>query len=276
MYILASRLWSARCLIHTLTLTRPTGYHPWFTHWIAVEPIISKEAHYRALFLPPSPPPKAEHVSTFERLLPLLPDPTPLAEVLADLHENLTAFPHAMLGEVGLDRVCRIPYSRPAEPPYAEHADARELSPFTIPLAHQVKVLEAQLDLAVRLRRNVSLHSVKCAQATSELLDRMEARYPDEWLKISVDLHSCGLSAQGWTAISVGTYLLLSTILGPCPWRRSFDWKLLFLLTDSYCAHIVISTTCRLLPRRRATPRSWIMDAMSLGPCPSVRGRSLT
>ena len=64
------------------------------------------------------------------------------------------------------------------------------------------------------------------AQATSELLDRMEAKYPDEWLKISVDLHSCGLSAQGWTAISVGTYLLLSTILGPCPWRCSFDWNL--------------------------------------------------
>ncbi|RPD82188.1 TatD DNase family Scn1 [Lentinus tigrinus ALCF2SS1-7] len=196
------------------------GYHPWFAHWIAVEPVTSKETHYRALFLPPSPPPKAEDVSAFDRLLPYLPDPIPLAEVLADLDEGLTSFPNAMLGEVGLDRACRIPYSRPADPPYSEYADEdngrRELSPFTIPLAHQLKVLEAQLYLAVELRRNVSLHSVKCQQATSELLDRMEAKYLDEWLKISVDLHSCGLSAQGWKAISKrhpNVFLSLSTAI---------------------------------------------------------------
>ncbi|KAI0718955.1 TatD DNase family Scn1 [Cerioporus squamosus] len=196
------RLVAALARAHPDKVVPCFGYHPWFTHWIAVEPVTSKDEHYRSL------------------LLPYLPDPIPLAEVVADLNESLTAFPNAMLGEVGLDRVCRIPYSHPADPPYSEYADGedspRELSPFTIPLDHQLKVLEAQLDLAVKLRRNVSMHSVKCQQATSELLDRMLAKYPEEWLKISVDLHSCGLSAQGWNAISkrhTNAFLSLSTAI---------------------------------------------------------------
>ncbi|KAI0828973.1 hypothetical protein BC628DRAFT_1315822 [Trametes gibbosa] len=189
------------------------GYHPWFYHWISVTPALSKEEHYHALFLPTSSTASSpEHVSAFERLLPLLPDPIPLSAILADLRARLTAFPNAMLGEVGIDRVCRIPYALPADPPYAEQegnpddasSDApRALSPFTIPLEHQLVILEAQLALAVELRRNVSLHSVKCQAATSELLDRMKGRHgPTAWLRISVDLHSCGLSPQTWQHIS--------------------------------------------------------------------------
>ena len=115
-----------------------------------------------------------------------------------------------MLGEVGLDRACRVPYAHPADPPYASSPpDApRELSPFTIPLAHQLAVLEAQLALAAELARNVSLHSVKAQQATRALLDRMRAAHGDaRWLALSVDLHSCGLSTQTWAEISVSLAL---------------------------------------------------------------------
>lgn len=115
-----------------------------------------------------------------------------------------------MLGEVGLDRACRVPFVHPADPPYSAHAESqresegpRELSPFTIPLEHQLRVLEAQLSVAVELGRNVSLHSVKCQQATREVLERMLAKHGAAWLKISVDLHSCGLSAQTWKEIAV-------------------------------------------------------------------------
>ncbi|CDO73096.1 hypothetical protein BN946_scf185007.g150 [Trametes cinnabarina] len=185
------------------------GYHPWFYHWISLTPAPSKESHYRALFLPSSPPPKPELVAAFERLLPYLPEPIPLSDLLQDVRSRLVQFPGAMLGEVGIDRVCRIPYSRPADPPYANCADhedgsSRELSPFTIPLEHQLAILEAQLALAVELKRNVSLHSVKCQQATCELLDRMKTKHGAAWLRISVDLHSCGLSPQTWQQISVG------------------------------------------------------------------------
>ncbi|KAI0756466.1 hypothetical protein C8Q80DRAFT_32857 [Daedaleopsis nitida] len=196
------------------------GYHPWFAHWISVEPISSKEAHYRSLFLPDASTAKKDLAVAFDRLLSFLPDPIPLAEILAEVREGLTAFPKAMLGEVGIDRACRVPFSRPVDPPYSENASTgdapRELSPFMIPLEHQLKVLEAQLGLAVELKRNVSLHSVKCQQATRELLDRMLARHGGEWLKISVDLHSCGLSAQTWTEISkhhANAFLSLSTAI---------------------------------------------------------------
>lgn len=103
-----------------------------------------------------------------------------------------------MLGEVGLDRICRIPYSHPAPTPYAAHdpSGKRELSPFSIPLDHQLAVLEAQLDLAVELGRNVSLHSVKAQEATVKLLKKMAEKHGARWSAISVDLHSCTLSAQ--------------------------------------------------------------------------------
>ncbi|KAI0964243.1 hypothetical protein AcW1_001106 [Taiwanofungus camphoratus] len=192
------------------------GYHPWFAHWIALAPAPSKEAHYRALLLGASPTP--EHAAAFERLLAHLPEPLPLPSLLADLHANLAAFPHAMLGEVGLDRACRIPYAPPADPPYADAGAGarRELSSFATPLAHQLAVLEAQLAIAVALRRSVSMHSVKAQQATAGLLDRMRARHGRGWARIGVDMHSCGLSAQTWADIEKrhpNVFLSLSTAI---------------------------------------------------------------
>ena len=55
-----------------------------------------------------------------------------------------------MLGEVGLDRSARIPIDY--------HAAQRKLSPFTIPFDHQLAILEAQMSIAVEMRRNISLH----------------------------------------------------------------------------------------------------------------------
>ncbi|KAG8816406.1 hypothetical protein FRC19_000388, partial [Serendipita sp. 401] len=66
---------------------------------------------------------------------------------------------------------------------------------------HQVAILEAQLDIAVELKRNVSLHSVGSQQVTMDLLKRMHERHGEEWRTISVDLHSCGLSLEGWKTI---------------------------------------------------------------------------
>ncbi|KAI0094465.1 TatD DNase family Scn1 [Irpex rosettiformis] len=174
------------------------GHHPWFTHWIAVKPFNSKEEHYRSLFFGTNSSPKQETLDAFQRLLSFLPDPTPLDDALTSVRLNLAAFPNAMVGEVGLDRVCRIPYSYPAFTPYASSSNGegkRELSPFTIPLDHQLVILEVQLDLAVELKRNVSLHSVKSQEATVKLLKKMQEKHGSRWTEISVDLHSCTLSA---------------------------------------------------------------------------------
>lgn len=124
-----------------------------------------------------------------------MPEPRPLTAVIAELRENLSAFPNAMLGEVGLDRIFRVPIDYFASP--------RVLTPFTIPLEHQIAVLEAQMDLAVELGRNISIHSVKSQLATTDLLARMKAKFGDKWNSVSVDLHSCGLSPQTWQELEV-------------------------------------------------------------------------
>ena len=186
---------------------KSTGYHPWFAHWIALTRPASKESHYRDLLLGPSPKPGLE--DAFARLLPDLPDPILLSDILASMRADLTALPHAMVGEVGLDRSSLIPFGRPFSPPYAlRYAERREMSPFTIPLAHQLPILEAQLELAVELRRNVSVHSVQSQQATVELLGRMKARHGERWSAISVDMHSCGLSVETWRTLEVRAQLV--------------------------------------------------------------------
>lgn len=166
------------------------GYHPWFSHWISIIPGATREEHYRRLFSP-----SGKHQEMFERMLLRLPDPIPLADILAELRRNLSSFSQAMLGEVGLDRAARVPIEYATTP--------RELTHFVIPLEHQLAVLEAQIDLAVELRRNISIHSVKSHQATVDLLSRMQQKYGPEWKRVSIDLHSCGLSVETWKAIEV-------------------------------------------------------------------------
>ncbi|KAI0319429.1 hypothetical protein OF83DRAFT_1054948 [Amylostereum chailletii] len=172
------------------------GYHPWWSHHIALTPT-TREEHYRGLFLPAGVKASDVLASAFSRLLPSLPEPVFLSTIVSTLRENLLSNPRAMLGEVGLDRAARVPF-----PPSSSAEDEpREFSPFTTPLAHQLAVIEAQIAIAVELRRNVSLHSVKAPQQTRELLDRMAVTYGESWRAISVDLHSCGVSPQVWAEI---------------------------------------------------------------------------
>ena len=122
-----------------------------------------------------------------------------------------------MVGEVGLDRAFRVPVDY--------HATPRVLTSFSIPIEHQLTVLEAQLELAVELERNVSVHSVKAQQATIDLLGRMKKKHGAErWNRISVDMHSCGLSPQTWRDLEVGG------------WTHSFIFGVyLFQNFVSYC-----------------------------------------
>lgn len=175
--------------------TRTAGYHPWFSHFVATDSTISKEDHYKRLFLDSQKTIKPEHHEAFNNLLPNLPAPRPLNEVLDELRQNLNNFPNAMVGEVGLDRSFHVPYDYDAIP--------RQLTPFTVPLHHQLAILEGQLDLAVELGRNVSLHSVKSQQATVDLLHRLDKKHGDLFYRISIDMHSCGLSPETWKTIEV-------------------------------------------------------------------------
>ncbi|KAG6813209.1 hypothetical protein H0H92_013096 [Tricholoma furcatifolium] len=185
-------------LVRDLALANPAkvipcfGHHPWFSHRISISPSTSKDDHYRSLFLR-SPSPPQDHITAFYQLLPSLPDPVPIMNILLELRHNLETFPDAMLGEVGLDRSFRVPYD--------SCADQRRLTPFVVPLDHQMALLEAQLDIAIEMGRNISIHSVKSQLATSELLDKMKTRHGDKWLRINLDLHSCTVSPETWRDI---------------------------------------------------------------------------
>ena len=123
------------------------------------------------------------------------PEPRLFDDILSEIRKNLFDFPDALVGEIGLDRAVRIPYDYDATP--------RTLTRFTIPFEHQLKIFETQLELAVELRRNVSMHCVKAHDATIQAFERMAKKFGDKFWDVSVDLHSCGLSPQVWGDIEV-------------------------------------------------------------------------
>ncbi|KAI0308270.1 hypothetical protein B0F90DRAFT_148312 [Multifurca ochricompacta] len=200
------------------------GYHPWWTHRISLDAsagtLPDHATHYRNLFLPEplsSSPPNAELEAAFARLLPTLPTPIPLADVIADVRAHLTEFPTAMLGEVGIDRAARIRFTDADASGVGNNG--RVLSPFSTPFGHQLAILEAQLALAIELRRNVSLHSVKAPAQTLALFDRMATTHGAAWFAISVDVHSCTLSTEVWREIEKrhpNVFLSLSTAINGC------------------------------------------------------------
>lgn len=82
-------------------------------------------------------------------------------------------------------------------------AHSPRLSPFHVPLEHQLAILEAQIGLAIEFRRNISMHSVKAQQASVDLLKRLVKQHGDQFHAVSLDFHSCGLSAEMWGDIQV-------------------------------------------------------------------------
>jgi Tat protein secretion system quality control protein TatD with DNase activity len=177
------------------------GYHPWWSHRISVSDTPAPtEEHYRALFCPTE-----QQEEAFQRLLPSLPAPRPLKDVVEELRQNLQLSPSTMLGEVGIDRTFRVRFP--------SQEGAMKLSPFTVPDEHQMAVLEAQIAVAVELGKNISLHSVRASSATTELFKNMRSKYGNAWEKINVDLHSCTLSGETWKGIEVRATLAASKIL---------------------------------------------------------------
>lgn len=134
------------------------GVHPWAAHTISLQnPSPPAREHYAALF-------RAQDVDV--ALLDALPTPTPLDEVLAQLRAYLTRYSHALVGEVGIDRSFRLPY--PGSAP-------QRLTRYQTPIEHQLAVLEPQVRLACQLRRSISMHSVRAAGHTTNLLARFAA-----------------------------------------------------------------------------------------------------
>jgi len=72
------------------------------------------------------------------------------------------------------------------------------------------------------------MHSVKSQLGTLELLVKMDKTHGKKWNRISVDMHSCGLSPQMWRDVEkkhTNIYLSLSTAINVRP--NSSNHKLL-------------------------------------------------
>ncbi|KAG8902936.1 hypothetical protein FRB99_003930, partial [Tulasnella sp. 403] len=81
---------------------------------------------------------------------------------------------------------------------------------------HQLAILEAQIDVAIELRRSVSLHSVKAQQVTIELLKRLKEKHGRDFGAINIDFHSCGFSSEVWKMIEKeypNTFLSISVVI---------------------------------------------------------------
>ncbi|KAI5479033.1 TatD DNase family Scn1 [Pseudohyphozyma bogoriensis] len=177
------------------------GVHPWFLHSLTDDPSATKESHYSTIFPSDSLP---EYLS-------ILPPPSSLSSFLSALESNLASHPTSILGEIGLDKSFNIPYPR------SDPTNERELvkrTTLSTPMSHQVKIAEAQIEVALKLRKNISFHSVRAAQDTVMLLERMKKK--PGWDRIHICLHSFGGSEQ--TAVQIqkahpNVFFSLSTVV---------------------------------------------------------------
>jgi Tat protein secretion system quality control protein TatD with DNase activity len=148
------------------------GYHPWFSHKVYVDKYVDKRTHYKAVLCPE---PDDEFLAT-------LPEPLPFEDYLIKMRKYLERFPNALVGELGIDKAFRLPYST------HDGVRPKQLSPYKVDMGHQLKILEMQLHIAVEYGRRVSLHGVQAHNSLFEALRRIPP--------VKLCLHSYSGSAQ--------------------------------------------------------------------------------
>lgn len=155
------------------------GWHPWFAHQMYDDrdgsSIPSRREHYKNVL---TPIPKDED----DDFLDSLPEPRSFKKFLEETEERLLMFPLALVGEIGLDRSFRVPVApfgckQDVVSPQEDKSEGqsgdennteytpgsregRSLTPFHVKMEHQKVVLKAQLELAGKHQRAVSVHSV--------------------------------------------------------------------------------------------------------------------
>jgi Tat protein secretion system quality control protein TatD with DNase activity len=161
------------------------GWHPWFSHQMYISDSTSSQdqpltgdaklAHYQAVLQPSHDPLTDQDRAT----LLSFPDPTSFSTFLSQTRTHLLRFPHALVGEIGLDRSFRIPESWAANAQLWDTRDhsltpggreGRRLTPFRCSAQHQKQICKLQLQLAAELGRGVSVHGVQAHGLVYEVL----------------------------------------------------------------------------------------------------------
>jgi Tat protein secretion system quality control protein TatD with DNase activity len=161
------------------------GWHPWFSHLLyndsadtptyrptsGSEPdLAAKQAHYSAVL---QPEPSSDFVAS-------LPNPVAVSSFINATESRLSAYQYALVGEIGVDKAFRLP--EPWNPSHTDRdstltpggREGRHLSPHRVRIEHQRDILAAQLRLAAKTRRAVSVHGV---QAHGVLHDTLAATW---------------------------------------------------------------------------------------------------
>ncbi|KAJ9650856.1 Cut9-interacting protein scn1 [Neophaeococcomyces mojaviensis] len=158
------------------------GWHPWFAHQIyddrESDVEIDAKQHYRSVLTPPPDD---------DTFLDALPSPRPLTEYIRETEQRLNEFSVALVGEIGLDRSFRVPLGSQTKSAdtskksggheageyTAGSREGRPLSPHYVSMNHQKVILKAQLELAARMKRAVSVHSVATHGVIFDLLQSL-------------------------------------------------------------------------------------------------------
>ncbi|KAI1341574.1 hypothetical protein F5Y15DRAFT_360894 [Xylariaceae sp. FL0016] len=146
------------------------GWHPWFSYQLyddlAPNPTYDgtkagKVAHYDEVL---APSPSTKDVAFAEGL----PDPRPLSKFIEETKARLERYPLSLVGEIGLDKAFRLPQNWTASHETQRDQgltpggrEGRNLSPFRVRITHQATILHAQLKLAGKMDRAVSVHGVQ-------------------------------------------------------------------------------------------------------------------
>lgn len=142
---------------HASKVVPAFGFHPWFSHKFYVGDYVSKRDHYRAVL---RPEPDDDFVDT-------LPEPVSFEQYLAKMRKYLDEFPEALVGELGVDRAFRLPFTT-----HEGGFRPKQLSPYKVDMSHQIQILEMQLKIAVEYGRKVSLHGVQAHNTLYEVVKR--------------------------------------------------------------------------------------------------------
>ncbi|ROW05592.1 hypothetical protein VSDG_00164 [Cytospora chrysosperma] len=164
------------------------GWHPWFSHQLYDDSLSAEKAtynpsssdldsekvrHYNAVL---SPSPLAKDDKDF---VAQLPTPQPLSHFLSQTRKYLEAHPHALVGEIGIDKAFRLPshgvfQGDPEKGMTPGRRNGESLSPYRVNADHQVRIFKAQLNLAGEIGRPVSIHGV---QAPGVLYDALKSTW---------------------------------------------------------------------------------------------------
>lgn len=165
------------------------GIHPWYSHLFKIHRDTHKLAHYQSVIKNVDP-----------NFVEILPEPIYLQDYILKVEKMmLDSKKTAMIGEVGLDKTFKLPWSGfygsyHLDKPVLEGPDGKKLSNYYVSMPHQQLILTQFLQLALKFDRPVSLH---CVRAHGALLDLVKSSFPH--LKVALHSYSGSIDhAKAW------------------------------------------------------------------------------